>query len=209
MNKKTLFLTIFILIVVVVIIVFTTRFLLGGPEDDWICDRGQWVKHGMPSAPMPTTGCGQPAIMVKNFKECVNAGFAVMESYPRQCRDNAGILFVEDIGNRLEKLDLIVVDDPQLNQPVVSPLIIKGKARGSWFFEAVFPVKLLDSNGNLLAVGFAQAKGEWMIEDFVLFESTLQFTSPTSESGVLILEKDNPSGLPENFDQLIVPVLFQ
>ncbi len=27
-------------------------------EDDWICVNGEWVKHGMPSAPMPTESCG-------------------------------------------------------------------------------------------------------------------------------------------------------
>ena len=26
-------------------------------EDDWICDKGVWVKHGNPSVPMPTTPC--------------------------------------------------------------------------------------------------------------------------------------------------------
>lgn len=26
-------------------------------EDDWICDNGQWVKHGQPSAPQPTETC--------------------------------------------------------------------------------------------------------------------------------------------------------
>ena len=26
-------------------------------EDDWICQNGEWVKHGMPSAPKPTTPC--------------------------------------------------------------------------------------------------------------------------------------------------------
>ena len=28
-----------------------------GNEDDWICQNGQWVKHGNPSAEMPTTPC--------------------------------------------------------------------------------------------------------------------------------------------------------
>lgn len=27
------------------------------PEDDWICQDGQWVKHGQPEIPMPTTTC--------------------------------------------------------------------------------------------------------------------------------------------------------
>ena len=29
-------------------------------KDSWLCQDGQWIKHGNPSAPMPETGC-QPA----------------------------------------------------------------------------------------------------------------------------------------------------
>jgi hypothetical protein len=35
------------------------RFVIGGPEDDWICVDGQWVKHGAPRAPKPTGACGR------------------------------------------------------------------------------------------------------------------------------------------------------
>lgn len=34
---------------------------------------------------------------VANFEECITAGYPVMESYPRQCRDGEGNLHVEDI----------------------------------------------------------------------------------------------------------------
>ena len=33
------------------------RFVIGGSEDDWICVGGEWVKHGVPSAPMPEKEC--------------------------------------------------------------------------------------------------------------------------------------------------------
>jgi len=33
------------------------RFVIGGPEDDWICVEKQWVKHGSPAAPMPEEDC--------------------------------------------------------------------------------------------------------------------------------------------------------
>ncbi len=33
------------------------RFVIGGSEDDWICVDGEWVKHGVPSAPMPEEEC--------------------------------------------------------------------------------------------------------------------------------------------------------
>ena len=47
-----------------------------------------------------------------------------------------------------------------------------------------------------------------MTENFVPFEGTLTFTAPTSGKGTLVLEKDNPSGLPEHADELRMPVKF-
>ncbi|MBU2219512.1 GerMN domain-containing protein [Patescibacteria group bacterium] len=31
--------------------------LMRGDEDTWICENGQWIKHGNPSAPMPSESC--------------------------------------------------------------------------------------------------------------------------------------------------------
>jgi len=47
-----------------------------------------------------------------------------------------------------------------------------------------------------------------MTTDFVPFKAKLEFEATTSASGVLVLEKDNPSGLPENSDQLSLPITF-
>jgi len=44
-------------ILIAAVILFGIRFILGGPEDSWICVNGEWVKHGMPNAPMPTEEC--------------------------------------------------------------------------------------------------------------------------------------------------------
>ena len=45
--------------------------------------------------PMLKKPKAKPAL--KSFEECVAAGFPVMESYPRQCRDGAGVLHNEAI----------------------------------------------------------------------------------------------------------------
>ena len=146
---------------------------------------------------------------ITDFESCSEAGNAVMESYPRQCRTGDGRLFVEDIGNELEKIDLVRVDFPRPQQKISSPLRISGQARGFWFFEASFPVSLFDAQGRVLAQGLATAQTDWMTEDFVSFEAELEFENQTSGSrGTLVLEKDNPSGLPENEDSLEVPVVF-
>jgi len=158
--------------------------------------------------------------IVTNFEECVSAGNPVMparpssdaggESYPRQCRAG-GETFTEFIGNELEKTDLIRINNPRPNQTVSSPLIITGEARGSWYFEASFPVILTNWDGLIIAQGVAQAKSDWMTTDFVPFEATLTFIvdkDTYSNRGSLILKKDNPSGLPENDDALEIPVVI-
>ncbi len=38
------------------------RFVVGGPEDTWICVNGEWIMHGAPSAAMPTTPCGEEPV---------------------------------------------------------------------------------------------------------------------------------------------------
>lgn len=144
---------------------------------------------------------------VNSFEECVAAGNPVMESYPRQCRAD-GMTFTEEIGNEVEKSDLITVNNPRPNQTVSSPLAVSGEARGFWFFEATFPVMLLDANGNVLVEYYATAEDEWMTEEFVPYSTILEFSTPSTETGLLILERSNPSGLPENEDALTVPVRF-
>lgn len=144
---------------------------------------------------------------ITSFEECQNAGYPIQESYPPRCRTDDGLVFTQDIGNEMEKMDLIKIDAPRPNQKVTSPLRVAGEARGTWYFEATFPIKLVDNNGNVIAESFAQAQGEWMSEDFVPFEGKLIFETDEQE-GKLILEKDNPSGLPENADQLEIPVKF-
>lgn len=104
--------------------------------------------------------------------------------------------------------DLVHVNAPLPGAKVGSPLTITGRARGNWYFEASFPVRLLDANGNELAVKPAQAIGEWMTTEYVPFSVTLTFAQPTTPTGTLILQKDNPSGLPENDDSVSIPVTF-
>ncbi|MFZ2484494.1 MAG: Gmad2 immunoglobulin-like domain-containing protein, partial [Minisyncoccia bacterium] len=101
---------------------------------------------------------------------------------------------------------------PRPNQEIASPLVITGEARGYWFFEASFPVMLVDWDGRIIAQGIATAKDEWMTENFVPFEATLTFTvdpNVYSKRGSLILQKDNPSGLPEHDDALEIPITYK
>ncbi|MCA9368021.1 Gmad2 immunoglobulin-like domain-containing protein [Candidatus Kaiserbacteria bacterium] len=111
--------------------------------------------------------------------------------------------------------DLITVTSPQPNDVVTTPLTITGQARGQWFFEASFPVVLVDWDGKIIAESYASAEGDWMTADFVPFTATVDFETPYHDGdpdfmrhGALILKKDNPSGLPEHDDALEFPVVF-
>ena len=97
---------------------------------------------------------------------------------------------------------------PTEGSVVSSPVRVTGQARGSWYFEASFPVKVYDANGKLLGSGPAQAQSDWMTEDFVSFVASITFTQPTTATGKIVLENDNPSGLPENSKSVEIPVKF-
>jgi hypothetical protein len=99
------------------------------------------------------------------------------------------------------------IDSLDADERVSSPLTITGAARG-WYFEASFPVKLLDAAGNVVAQAPAQAQGDWMTSDFVPFEVTLTWSGNTSGEGTVVFAKDNPSGLPANDAEVRVPVEF-
>lgn len=107
------------------------------------------------------------------------------------------------------KEDLIELNNLRAHQIIESPLVLQGRARGYWFFEADFPVKLLDANGNLMAMAVASAQAGWMTEEFVPFEVKLEFDVPDKKRGEIVFEKDNPSGLAEHADELRVPVRFK
>ena len=145
---------------------------------------------------------------VNSFVACAAAGYPVQESYPRRCVTPAGKAFSEDIGNELEKTDKIQIDTPRPNGVVTSPLTIEGRARGTWYFEATFPVILEDASGTVLVSGTARATGDWMSEDFVSFTAELTFGKPAATEGTLILQRANPSGQPENEEALRLPVHF-
>ncbi|MBI5816882.1 MAG: hypothetical protein HZB09_00450 [Candidatus Yonathbacteria bacterium] len=98
---------------------------------------------------------------------------------------------------------------PKPNDEIENLLIVQGEARGNWYFEASFPVRLLDGNGKEIAVTPARAIGDWMTTNFVPFRAKLMFIAPNTKEGTLVLQKDNPSGLPENAGEVKIPIHFK
>jgi hypothetical protein len=167
-NKKLL---ISLIVLGIAIILFIVVRIFSGSEDTWLCQNGQWVKHGNPAAAMPTTPCpGQTLPPVQSD---------------------------------------VIVTSPQANAIITSPLSLEGQAKGNWFFEASFPVTLVDSEGNKLAQIPVQATEDWMTENYVHFKGEMTFNSGVATSGKLIFKNDNPSGLPQNEKSFEVPVKFQ
>jgi uncharacterized membrane protein len=104
----------------------------------------------------------------------------------------------------------LVVTSPTADSVITSPLTITGEAPGFWYFEATFPVVLVNWDGLIIAEGYATAQGEWMTENYVPFIATLEFIKPEyGDTGALILQRDNPSGLPENDDAIEFQILFE
>jgi len=103
----------------------------------------------------------------------------------------------------------IVIDTPRVNSVIGDKVKISGKARGSWYFEASFPIQIQDSDGNILATSTATAESDWMTEDFVPFSSLIMFSVPTTTSyGKIVFKNDNPSGDPVKDKFFEIPVSF-
>jgi len=102
----------------------------------------------------------------------------------------------------------IVVSFPKPNQCVSSPLTVQGKARSPWYFEAIFPIRLVDLKCQQMSASSARAIGDWTTKEFVPFEGKLDFEVTKETRATLILENDNPSGLPENARRKEIPVIL-
>ena len=110
----------------------------------------------------------------KNFNQ--TSTVAVIDQWKTQ-KDNADIL---------RQINL------QIGQKISQNFILKGEARGNWFFEGSFPWRLENESGEILGQGIAKAQSDWMTENWVSFEATLKFDVKGTKNGFLILQKRQP-----------------
>ncbi len=113
--------------------------------------------------------------------------------------DSSGVVW-ENASDNLITLDIL-----KPGNVVLPKFTVTGEARGYWYFEASFPVEVLDAEGKQLDIEPATAIGDWMTEEFVPFRVELDLGS-YSGPATIIFRKDNPSGLPENDGSLSVPI---
>ncbi len=103
----------------------------------------------------------------------------------------------------------VEVSAPLADQTIKSPVVITGNVTGGgWFFEASFPIKIVDANGAVLGQGIAQANADWMSTGTVPFSAVINFKASKTATGTIVLSKDNPSGLPEHDMSFSVPIRF-
>ncbi|MCL4400305.1 Gmad2 immunoglobulin-like domain-containing protein [Patescibacteria group bacterium] len=103
----------------------------------------------------------------------------------------------------------ITMSYPKPDSKISNPLNVEGKSPGSWYFEASFPIKITDANGNVLGQGLAEAQSDWMTTSSVPFKTSIIFSAPKTSQGFLVLSKDNPSGLPQNSAEVKFQINFQ
>ncbi|MFZ2523190.1 MAG: Gmad2 immunoglobulin-like domain-containing protein [Minisyncoccia bacterium] len=150
---------------------------------------------------------------IMNFEDCVMAGNIVMESYPRQCRTQDGRTFAEEIKKNITYVNSssndIQVDLPFPGAVTGKNFSIIGKARGTWYFEASFPVEVLDKDGKILFVAPAQAQSDWMTENFVNFKIDIVIPEQYIGPGTIVLKKDNPSGDSSKDASISIPITIE
>jgi len=162
-------------------------------------------KKTIPKVTPPT-----PAIM--SFEDCARAGYVIFEIYPRQCKTPDGRTYAEEIKEIITyknaSTSSIIVDLPQPGSVTGKEFKVTGKAAG-WYFEASFPVKIVDMDGKILSQGPAQALGDWMTSEFVPFSYTAKIPDNYIGKATVILMKDNPSGMPKNDASISFPITIE
>lgn len=103
----------------------------------------------------------------------------------------------------------ITIKKPVAGSTVGKTIEISGKAPGTWFFEASFPIKLVAEDGRIIGTSTAQAQGDWMTTELVPFTATMHVREAAGTNATLVFMKDNPSGLPENAGSATIPLEYK
>lgn len=92
---------------------------------------------------------------------------------------------------------------------IESGVLLEGEAPGMWMFEGQLEVRVETAGGAVLGTETLSAEGDWMTEDLVPFSGEVEFDVPAGVGeGYVVFVKSNPSGLPENADEVRFRVLF-
>ncbi len=201
------------LIVGLIIIVCALILRLATPRNRWVCEEGEWRRQGNPTVSQPKTECFDSLSIEPEIK-ALSALLDNNEQAATTTEQKAEIVATSTTEQATSSMEVETVDDnlsvelisPQSNELLRNPYRVEGRARGGWFFEATLPVVLKTASGITLVETYGQADEDWMTSDWVNFHADLSFVSNGEKMGVLIIKKDNPSGLPENEAEVSYPV---
>jgi hypothetical protein len=103
----------------------------------------------------------------------------------------------------------IFVHAPHPGQSLTQSFVVTGYARGTWFFEAVFPVEVRNKKDVVIGTAQGRADSDWMTTDLVPFTAEINLKALYNGPATIVLRKDNPSGDPARDASISIPVMIQ
>jgi len=90
-----------IIIFLIVVVMLGIRFFSG--EDNWICQNGEWIKHGNPSTEKPTIGCDKSVTIQNNEQPAEEPNIVIFDP-----KENAKISSPLDITGKARVFENVV-----------------------------------------------------------------------------------------------------
>lgn len=173
---------IIIVITVGSLIIAVLGFKLLSVEDNWLCQNGQWVKHGNPNSPRPETGCGpeKPDFYDGEIIEQTPNLIKIEELNGNQ------ISFFIDKNTKVTQVDGNVVDTSYLHQSYkISAGLLKG-AKETFYAEEIKiltePNIIVSQPANQAEIGLPVIiKGEARV-----FENTFSYRIKDAQGKILM-----------------------
>lgn len=135
------------------------------------------------------------------------AGYSVFNSFAPRF-GGVGVM-LDSEGSSKVVSQLIQVSTPKNNTKVRSPFAIEGTAAGQWFDDGVFTIELFDGAGTKIGTALGIAQGDTLSTARVPFVASMYFEDPGTETGALKFFRENPSGLSEYDQELVIPIKFK
>lgn len=100
---KKLLIVIIFFFVSIPLFLFSVRLLSG--EDNWLCQQGEWIKHGKPNNPKPEEECPKPQVIINDQIIYLNIAQTTQEktkglSEQKALSDNQAMIFLFDKAGR-------------------------------------------------------------------------------------------------------------
>jgi len=131
-----------------------------------------------------------------------------------------GTMYIsDDAGGRIYELSYVGDAEPEADLatstlPFISTTItatttaLSGEALGTWYFEASFPIDVVNSSNVVVETLIATAQTDWMTTASVPFIAPFQASLYSGQTVSFILRKDNPSGEPQFDASVTIPNIY-